>query len=266
MRKLHKQISLAILFSTFHTISFALPFNGFYVGAALGGNQGQFHFNQNFEVAPQRNNGGGFDIIMQNNNHISHISWLGDVALGIGHVFGQKFYIGVEGDAAFQHLKASSSFSVHSPQQPLHFMVASTTTMNNPLSLLLSPGLVLQKDSLLYGKIGPTWTQVKIKGQASFNESDDPSVTNSGATNFHDRHYDTGLLLALGIEHYVAQSISLKLEYDHVNYGTLHGNKPSIGNITTTDLANPLSGVVTYRDKISASTNAAMLGITYHIT
>lgn len=267
MIKVKNNLSCIALLSLLSASAYALPFDGFYAGGAIGGSQSEVNINQSVEVNPALDDTSILDVVQKNNGHMTDNAWLGDLNLGFGHAFSQTLYLGIEGDVAFQNLQVSKTSSTlnQNPNSPLALVGKTKVDLTNQFSLVFMPGIVLQQTTLLYGKVGPAWGDFDVKGSASYNHTINPPITLTGGNQFSNDGYQTGLLLALGIEHYVAQNVSIKLEYDHVNYGTLHGSSPIVSNISSNDPVNvPITGPISNVDKISASTNSVMFGVTYH--
>ncbi len=267
MLKSQKQIGLAALLSLFSISMYAAAFDGFYFGGGLGGSQSNVDVNQNLETKPSVDGTPLFDVVQSNKTNLTDNSFLGNLNLGFGHVFSQRWYLGIEGDAVWQNLEVNASPSTQERVGQLSFTQNTKVELNNQFNVALVPGIVLHENTLLYGKIGAAWGNFDIKNSANYSQVIQPGSTLSSSNGFSDSGYENGLLLGLGIEHYLTKNLSIKLEYTHVNYGTLHDNSPVTSGINNPipDLAT-VTGFMADSAGVSASTNSVMLGVAYHLT
>jgi len=78
-----KVLFAALCLST--TTVFAVPFNGFYVGAGIGGTQGNFDIKQSIDASPTVNGAPILHIVGDNNGDLTDSSLLGNLNIGYGH-------------------------------------------------------------------------------------------------------------------------------------------------------------------------------------
>lgn len=242
----------------------ATPFDGFYAGAGLGGSESNFDMKQTFNLNPAVGGSQIFNITGTNNSDATDNSWLGNINIGYGHVFNQKFFLGVEADANFQNLETDVNRSIQESQSVLSIQAKSRTKLHNALSLTLDPGFVFHQNTLFYGKIGPAWGDFSTKSSVAYSQTINPGTTLTANPSASDSGYESGLLLGLGMEHYVSKALSLKLEYTHINYGGIDTGNSAPEPITVNTAGVPVSGALTETTSLDASTNQVLLGLTYH--
>lgn len=246
------------------TSAMATPFDGFYAGVGVGGSQADLDMKQTFNLNPVVGGSQIFNITGTNNGNASDNSWLGNINLGYGHVFNQKFFLGVEADANFQKLEADVNRNLQESQSALSIQAKSRTKLNNALSLTLDPGFVFHDNTLFYGKIGPAWGDFSTKSSVAYSQTINPGTTLSANPSASDSGYENGLLLGLGMEHYVSKALSLKLEYTHINYGGISTGNSEAAPIAVNTAGVPVGGALTETTSVDANTNQVLLGLTYH--
>lgn len=268
MLKSQKKIGFFILLGLFSVSVNAQTFDGFYFGGGIGGSQSAVDVKQNIEVnGILFNTISIFDIAKNNDVNSTDNSFLGGLNLGFGHVFSQRWYLGIEGDVLWQNLATDVVAPTQQPDGSISIIEKTKVDLSNQFSAALVPGIVFNTNTLLYAKVGAAWGNFDVKNSVSYSQVIQPTVTLSSSNRVSDSGYESGLLLGLGMEHYLSQNISIKLEYTHVNYGSIHDNDPITSAINNTDPNNvPITGSISDSAKVSASTNSVMFGLTYHLT
>ncbi|MFN7095966.1 MAG: outer membrane protein [Gammaproteobacteria bacterium] len=258
-----KKIILTAILMLATTTVLATPFDGFYAGADVGMSQAQFDKNQMVTLSATVGSTPIFEIPITNKKELSDNSFNGNIDIGFSKVFSQHFYLGLEANADFQNLQASNNPGL--TEAVSSFQITSPTTVNlrNEFALTLNPGFVFNKNTLLYGKIGPAWGRFSVDGSAQYNQNLG-GLTASAVSSFEDDNfYDCGLRLGVGVEHYLTANLSLKLEYVNTNYGNIHSGSPATGIITTVPAGSGLEGTLSDSDKVSARNNSILLGLNY---
>lgn len=264
MLRSQKQIGLVALLSLFSLSIYAEAFDGFYFGGGIGGSQSAFDVNQSLEIKPFSGGRNIYDIVQNNKEKLTDGSFLGDLNLGFGHVFSQRWYLGIEGDAVFQDLQTDAAPLTQERNSNLSFSQKTTVELTNQFSLAVVPGIVFKKNTLFYGKIGAAWGNFDVKSSTNYSQLVDAPITLSSNNSFSDSSYENGLLLGVGMEQFVTKNLSIKLEYNHINYDTIHDNTPTASPINSNEPI-PITGSMTDSAGVSASTNSVMLGIAYHL-
>jgi opacity protein-like surface antigen len=246
----------------------ALPFDGLYLGGVVGGTKAIVHSEQMTNAILVVGGVPQLDLEQNNNHKTSDSSWIGGSELGLGKVFDQYYYLGIEAVAQFEDITRTNSFEL-SPTQttPITYAHTGQAKLNNELALTFNPGIVVKKTTLIYGKIGPSWGRFSTKGNFVFTESLNPGETVSATKAFdEDYSYKVGLRLGLGIEHYIIEHLSLKLEYLNTNYGQINSGKMYTTPLLINGTADPLiaGSAIHNQSKLTFRNNTVMLGLNYH--
>jgi opacity protein-like surface antigen len=265
-----KKNLLACMLGLISAPTFALPFDGFYVSGIVGGTKAIVHGNQDTNALLVVSDVLQQNIIQQNTPSQSDTSWIGGVELGLGHVFAQYYYLGLEGTAQFENIQSSNWFSVTpTPTTNINYTHNDAVELKNELAITFNPGIVINKTTLIYGKIGPTWGRFTSDGDLLFASAVNPTTQLNGYSQFNEgASYKAGLRLGLGIEHYFMQHLSLKLEYLNSNYGQVTSGKTYSAPILVNGATDPVfaGSMVTQNNTARVQTNTVMLGLTYHFS
>lgn len=258
-----KKIMLTSIFTLTATSAFATPFNGFYAGADFGMSQAQFTKDQTVKLSATAGGTTIFDIPIDNQKKLVDNSLYGNIDAGFSKVFKQHFYLGLEANADFQSLDVSNNPALAENVSGFGLSLLSTADLKNEFAVTLNPGFIFHQNTLIYGKIGPAWGRFSTHGNAQYNQNLGGPIASASANFDDDSYYECGLRLGLGMEHYLTDHLSLKLEYVNTNYGTIHSGSPVDGAITTNPPGIGIEGNLTNSDKISARNNSVMLGLNY---
>ncbi len=246
----------------------ALPFDGFYIGGVVGGTKAKVSNNENTD-----------ELIIVAGTEIQHISqdsagnyadssWIGGPELGFGMVFAQHYYLGLEGVAQFESIESKRSSTVlPTPATNIVYNHSTQAKLSNELAVTFNPGIVINKTTLLYGKIGPTWGRFSSSGALDFREDFQGQGIAGNQVNFdEDAAYKVGLRLGLGIEHYFMDHLSLKLEYLNSNYGQINSGKVHSAPVLLNGVVDPIAAgsMGSIQDKLRFRNNTVMLGFNYH--
>ena len=257
-----KKYALAVILSLTATTVLATPFDGFYAGADIGMSQAQFNKDQTVSLKAMIEDTPIFQIPITNKKKLSDNAANGNLDIGFSKVFKQHFYLGLEANADFQNLQVTNNPDVTESVSGFQLNMPTTVNLKNEFAVTLNPGFVFNNNTLIYGKIGPAWGRFNIDGDATYNQN--LGVPASASANVEDDDsYDCGLRLGLGIEHYLNDNLSLKLEYINTNYGTVQSDDPTTGVITTNPPDSGLTGTLSNSDKISARNNTILFGLNY---
>lgn len=245
-----------VLSLTLSSTAFAEPFDGFYVGAGVGG------VKMNTENAVKQSlttplfsviNTHALDI--ENNDK----SWLGSLNLGYGKTFNQTLYLGLDAAAQFESIDMGFDTQYLDNSINTSTYLKGFNKLDNELALTFMPGFVIKQKTLIYGKIGPTWGHFDNRIESGY-EINNGLLSSYGSLHEENKRYHTGLRLGAGIEHFVSDSFSVKLEYLNNNYF----------DVETLNAENTFTGPalnasqLAVSDKVHAYNNSIMLGINYH--
>lgn len=243
----------------------ATPFNGFYAGADIGMSQATFKQKQalNLNVFIETTPIIGIDPSI--NKKMTDTSFLGNFDIGYTRVLGQYLFVGLEFSADWQNLNAQQVSALQELDSGFGISYNTAVDLKNELALTFNPGIVFNKTTLLYGKVGPAWGRFDVSGNAQYSQSLGGPTVNANAAFDQDSFYECGLRLGLGIEQYVSEHLSLKLELLNTNYGTIHSGSPVVGAVTSpSPFAEGVNGQLSNSDKIKASNSSILFGFNYH--
>ena len=165
----------------------------------------------------------------------------GGVQGGFGWTFNHQWYLGIIGYGEF----GSQSSYLSTNKTLVNFdafngTVTNLTTANTNLNIQVKSnggvgaklGWVVAPRTMVYGKVGASWARIDVTETSSaannftisaigvpiFNDT--AQITNSGSTKSDTK---LGLLLGIGFEQFVyADFVSVNVEYDYVNYGSVN--------------------------------------------
>jgi len=169
---------------------------------------------------------------------------------GVGIVFGQQWYLGVVGFNEWGSQKNTSSTSSqtqnnlttagssYSLDTQNNQNLASTTSVSidNDHGVAAKLGFLVAAQTMLYGKVGAVWADIEVSndvmldGQTHLNivfpdgsapnNTADAQATVSGSSSGSENK--VALLLGVGVEQYIYEDlVSLNIEYDYANFGTV---------------------------------------------
>ncbi|MDF2529428.1 MAG: hypothetical protein K0Q57_308 [Gammaproteobacteria bacterium] len=238
-------------------------FNGFYVGTGLGGSQLQSKQLIDAQT-PYIDNSNHWQYGVTASPVQSNNSFSGNIDLGYGRTW-QNFYFGAEG-----FINASSHQLNFNQQNDLILtnlitdVVGSAGVNNNlktsPLAfgIDLRPGYVIAPNTLLYGKIGAVYSHISWESNlTNLTEiGGDPLV--SVPLNLSTSTTRLAYQFGLGLERYMTNDLSLRLEYTYTDYGRLsvNGSTNFIDGVTQLQSINSSNVLVT--------DSSVMLGMNYY--
>lgn len=215
----------------------------------------------------------------------------GGVQGGFGWTFNHVWYLGVQGFGEWGQQSDTST----SDSKLVDFNIlgidtdvatATSTTqvkISNDYGVAAKFGYVVAPRTLVYGKVGASWADIQVNNTATvvndFNilppvVENVHSVATASSSSSDNK---IGLLLGIGFEQFVWEDlVSVNVEYDYVNYGTVStGPTPLILNSTTTvlgvvvppdadDLPADFQTALTTQANGSATVNAILAGINFY--
>lgn len=205
----------------------------------------------------------------------------GGVQGGFGHVFNHMFYIGIQGWGEWgstseteTHTLAPSMIpavtetddgTIIATQTATAASNSTTVKISNDYGLAAKLGWVVAPRSMIYGKVGASWANIKVTNSNSvygalnslaFPVESDPvpfAATAAAGSSVTQSDTKIGLLLGVGFEQFVYQDIvSVNVEANYTNYG--HVNTPAARVTGFGTFTLPAIGVVS--GAIPFATNA----------
>ncbi len=201
--------------------------NGFYGGVHLGAA---------FSTADTTDTNGG---VTPGPFGYSGSGLIGGGTAGYNILWGHAL-VGVEGDIGYMNLDAKGTIPSSNPNahQDLSLDGGAYGDIAARVGYLVMPG------TLVYVKAGGAF----FTGEAGQKTTNPGYVTNPTDT-------FTGWTVGGGVEHFVTDNVSLKLEYQHFDFGTQSGDQTSIGD--------PPIGYV-YHNDTALTVDAVKAAIVYH--
>jgi opacity protein-like surface antigen len=210
----------------------------------------------------------------------------GGIQGGFGWTFNHVWYVGVQGFGEWGTQNSTQStetpiesdFGFFPPSSIEAISVLDTSTktsITNDYGVVAKLGYVVAPKTLVYGKIGASWATIKVSNSAevvdsvNLNNGFNQTVANStiveSGSSDRESSGKIGLVLGIGAEQFVYQDIiSVNIEYNYVNYGTVNTG-PTQLFATQTTFTDTGSGSVVVGPEINntptalttqASTNA----------
>ncbi len=228
----------------------ALPY-GLYVDAGIGGQNSNFKHSasQTINIPTVTSFAANENLTQYSNNFIA--------GLGIGYSqkLAPQFVMAIEGTANWDNTDVSTTVTANNGTVGLNNKIE--TKLKNDFAILLKPGLLLDRNTLVYGMIGPRWGNVETIYNANF-------TTTTAVFNpiFRNSTYKLGVTAGLGIQRDIDCHLSLAAEYAY----TYYGNLPVPGNASLPILvAGTQVGTATNNSEARGFTNSLMLKLIYQI-
>ncbi len=242
----------------------ATPFDGFYTGADIGISQARFKEKQSTSFSLLIDTSPVSDVTLKNHKKLTDTSFLGNIDIGYGKVLKEHLFLGLEADVDFQNLDIHNKSGITETVNGTLLPFETSVDLKNEFAITFNPGVVLNKTTLLYGKIGPAWGRFDADGSTVYNQDLGGEIGTASAS-YHDKgFYKLGLRLGLGVEQYVSEHMALKLEVLNTNYNTIHSGSPVNGLLTSNVTPSILSGQISNSDKITANNSSILFGFNYH--
>lgn len=283
--------------------NFIGPFEGWYGGINAGNTQYQTDNDVNimgnfslpisstFDTA-----NGLFNTSYSGNEYKNLLN--GGINLGFGYNFPHSFFsqaqfhIGIEGFKNFfpdSNIKSNflTNFTNVDAEIPgqgnsVNFFTATKTRINSEYGIDLKPGFAFLNGTLLYGRIGASFNEIKVDSvNSAFITTLLPNVITFTLLNRErlstlqfNKNQNTGLRLGAGVEKYITPQISLHADYIYTNYGKLKlkgaADAQGFGEGIIVDSAIFLPLVVTpngytNHSNVDVVTQTFLLGINYYL-
>ena len=172
---------------------------------------------------------------------------------GIGKVFNHRWYTGFVGFGEWGSQSSTSNSGANYQYQMVipdrtptpivvnfngNYTSSTTVKISNDFGVAFKPGFLVAPTSMVYGKIGAVWADLKISNSFSgngagtvsnpfFNVVQITTVGSYGGSSSSDYDQKIGLLLGVGFEQFIYKNfITLNIEYDYTNYGSVSTSTP----------------------------------------
>lgn len=252
------------------------PFAGFYVGVGIGGLQNQsdsdLAINTLYGVFDNPVN----QLNINASQNVFQNSLFGVIDLGYGYIIPRSIvYLGIEGfgDFARHEMRQdnASFFTI-----PLGFTDSQIVFLNNRTKISLrsfeygadfKPGLLLGPHTLIYGRIGAAFNEIKLNSTNFFSLKQLfllPTIANS-QLNLDNSKNVAGLRLGAGIEAALNPYIGVHADYIHTDYG--HIAMQGAGNLqafTATGDPVTIPGGFFNATKFDLTSQMVLFGLNYY--
>lgn len=198
------------------------PFNGIMMGINGGITQAQVRTQQqatfNLPIAPlfiQVSNG--------DSSKVNDTSGTWGIMVGYAQTVTPCWLLGVEGRAQSARLNMTQQFGVTTQTGgSVYAPFGTSVSTQQQYAILAKLGYLLDQQNLVYGLIGPAWSKVDIAANAEFqiSFSPPPMIIESDLALTQSR-YHWGYAVGLGMEHEICSQLSLGLEYQFTDFGSL---------------------------------------------
>lgn len=190
----------------------------------------------------------------------------GGIQGGFGWTFNHQWYLGIIGFGEFGKQSSSSSTNKTLVNfDAFNGTVTNLTTANTNLNIQVESnygvaaklGWVVAPRTMVYGKVGASWANIEVTETSS--AANDFTISVIGLPIFNDTAQISnpqskgsatklGLLLGIGFEQFIyADLISLNVEYNYVNYGSVNTD-PTVLTFSNTQTTIGTPTVVTADD------------------
>ncbi len=235
-------------------------FDGFYFGAGAGG-----------AILDGSQTGNGFGSLSTgeiSNIYISDLeadffgdTWMGEIYAGFGCQL-CFLYAGVEVFGKYSDQKASlhrQNDNIFPAEDASEGVFNNNKVRVGPwhYGIDFRPGILLTPQTLFYGRVGITNTQIRYHTDASnagiLGEPFDVEVIES------EHRQGPFLRLGLGIEQALCSRLGLRIEYIYTKYGSLHTEGANTGTVgsSTLDVVNA--------NKVHLRTHELQFGLSYYL-
>lgn len=214
-------------------------------------------------------------------NNISTSSFDGyyGVQGGVGKVYDHRWYTGVVGFGEWGSQSQTSNNSTQFPIQQVSingqaipssgggsYTTATTIKLANDYGVAFKPGFLVAPTSMVYGKVGAVWANLKVSNSVTgttsttFQPAPGQTVTANGSFSGSSSSNDNkvALLLGVGFEQFIYKNfITVNVEYDYANYGHVSTSTNVVPQATATIAGQPpVNLVVSTNPVIQANTDA----------
>lgn len=207
---------------------------------------------------------------------------------GVGKVFNHRWYAGFVG---FGEWGTQSNTDVNTanfnktntlPLLGIGITNSGSTTssttvkLSNDYGVAFKPGFLVAPRTMVYGKIGAVWAQLKVSNTvSSTSETKIVDTALPGSPTIYDAKGQLGgsssnednkiaLLLGIGLEQFIYRDfVTLNVEYDYANYGSVTTTTPLTGTGTVVaggGVFPPFGGSTSFSGPTAQATANAKVG------
>lgn len=197
---------------------------------------------------------------------------MGDIYLGYGKYFTPKLYLAGEVfiDFAGRKNTLDNSATRISPADDQDMATLNTRAVSQlrtaEFGLDLRPGYLFDTNTLMYGRVGVGFNQLKSNNTTNFlftYTGTDPALSYNSPLAYNNTKNVAALRLGVGVEHAVSTNLAVTADYIYSYYGSINaqGVADTYSN-NGTDPQTTTNGLVS-NTSAKLSTQALMLGLKY---
>lgn len=153
--------------------------------------------------------------IVNMNPSISAQGLVGGFVLGYGHYFPHQLYLAAETFYNWSHARSNMVYNSQSDSGLDLDQLNSQFQANHSYGIVLLPGIKLNSLFLIYARLGFEWTSFTSVQSFAIDYNIPSNLIN---TYFNKSALSRGFNYGLGVEAFVTKSLSLRGEYNHINY------------------------------------------------
>lgn len=243
------------------TLAMGQYFEGFYGSFNVGIIQTEAKITHDIDIQFPMGDAGSINILADTGNPAKHtdISPFGGLSLGYSQMVNPCFLLGAELRGSVQDLEMNHDQHLRAPIANARLDFEVKTELDQQYALLFKVGGLLGKQTQLYGLVGPQYGLFRFNSSGNFFIAPPGSGNVTGNLKGDRSTHKWGYLVGIGMEYAFNCNVSLGLEYNFVNFGSL--NVP-------THIEGVLEGsggaVVGYNNGLHLNTNSMMLRFNYY--
>lgn len=173
---------------------------GFYIGAGVGGDITNFDKKLYIQNASQQT-------IYDKNDNLAGQGIFGGGVIGYQWTFANQFNLALELNGSLSSLRYHGAYEDNS----LAETSSGTFTLNRSFGVSFLPGYAVVPRAILYARLGV------VRGRFNYQET---KLFANQSAEVNQTEWLNGYIYGLGVETAMTENISLRVEYDRINYQT----------------------------------------------
>jgi opacity protein-like surface antigen len=239
----------------------ALYFDGFMIAGAVGATAAQYNLKQNIVIEQSSS------VVYSQPDSVNLYANTptGEISGGYSYQFDNHYVLGGYFTAGYSDAKSTDHVNYSSTLQGNRTIEIDSeiiTELRNDFAVLLKPGYVWERSTLLYGLLGARWGNFKSTVKTNI-EFESPRIASTANDSDTVSKYIAGFTMGLGVQQMLTTRYSWALEYAYTIYGSL-STADNVGELEINGVLDPAS---TYSNNpgVKAYTNTLLFMIAYRI-
>lgn len=253
-------------------------FNGFYAGGSLGGSYISAHDLHSSTITVNDFEGQvSTTILLNKSDYLVKNAWEGALFTGYGHTL-NKFYLGGELSVTGSDYQMSNANSNGSRQNDVNAFISTVNNDRNvqvkispvQFAAAFRPGYLLTPSTLLYGRVGGTIARVNFNSTSIVSTNIDIqgniSTSTPAATYISNSKLKVLLQLGGGLEQFINDHWTVRLDFIHTNYGLLTTDSTITEPFSLNVFSQVSPGTIqtTGNNHLTMTSQTIMLGTSYN--